>query len=201
MPAPAAAILPILTAALNWSALDATQRGSATFTLDTGKNGSIVKVQANTPSSHLMGLVMRTTPKPQRDRMRAAGEVKAKILGFHLDRGIYTSWSFIGSTGPDSLTFGSQGVIISKRATGTVDFGKDNARDVFRFTNQIDVAKCSEKHGIQCHPLNHLQQVTIKNFGPEDTIDLQGRKYRYSDVKGGALPDVPIQRLRVELLK
>jgi hypothetical protein len=201
MPAPAAAILPILTVALNWSALDTTQRGSATFTLDTGKNGSIVKVQANTPSSHLMGLVMRTTPKPQRDRMRAAGEVKAKILGFHLDRGIYTSWSFIGSTGPDSLTFGSQGVIISKRATGTVDFGKDNAPDVFRFTNQIDVARCSEKHGIQCHPLNHLQQVTIKNFGPEDIIDLQGRKYRYSDVKGGALPDVPIQRLRVELLK
>ena len=201
MPAPAAAILPILTVALNWSALDVTQRGSATFTLDTGKNGSIVKIQAATPSSHLMGLVMRTTPKPQRDRMRAAGEVKAKILGFHLDRGIYTSWSFIGSTGPDTLTFGSQGVIISKRATGTVDFGKDNAPDVFRFTNQIDVARCSEKHGIQCHPLNHLQQVTIKNFGPEDIIDLQGRKYRYSDVKGGALPDVPIQRLRVELLK
>jgi hypothetical protein len=41
----------------------------------------------------------------------------------------------------------------------------------------------------------------IKNFGPEDTIDLQGRKYKYSDAKGGALPDVPIQRLRVELLK
>ena len=201
MPAPAAAILPILTVALNWSALDATQRGLSTFTLDTGKNGSIVKIQANTPSSHLMGLVMRTTPKPQRDRMRSAGETKAKILGFHLDRGIYTSWSFIGSTGPDSLTFGSQGVIISKRATGTVDFGKDNARDVFRFTNQIDVAKCSEKHGIQCHPLNHLQQVTIKNFGPEDIINLQGRAYRYSDVKGGALPGVPPERLRVELLK
>jgi hypothetical protein len=201
MPAPAAAILPILTVALNWSALDTTQRGLSTFTLDTGKNGSIVKIQTNAPSSHLMGLVMRTTPQREREKMRAAGETKAKVLGFHLDRGIYTSWSFIGSTGPDSLTFGSQGVIISKRATGTVDFGKDNARDVFRFTNQIDVAKCSEKHGIQCHPLNHLQQVTIKNFGPEDTIDLQGRKYRYSDVKGGALPDVPIQRLRVELLK
>ncbi len=201
MPAPAAAILPILTAALNWSALDTTQRGLSTFTLDTGKNGSIVQIQAATPSNHLMGLLMRTTPKPQRDRMQAAGETKAKVLGFHLDRGIYTSWSFIGSTGPDTLTFGPQGVIISKRATGTVDFGKDNAPDVFRFTNQIDVAKCSEKHGIQCHPLNHLQQVTIKNFGPEDTIDLQGRKYRYSDVKGGALPDVPIQRLRVELLK
>lgn len=201
MPAPAAAILPILTAVLNWSALDATQRGLSTFTLDTGKNGSIVKIQTNAPSSHLMGLVMRTTPQRERERMRAAGETKAKVLGFYLDRGIYTSWSFIGSTGPDTLTFGSQGVIISKRATGTVDFGKDNARDVFRFTNQIDVAKCSAKHGIQCHPLNHLQQVTIKNFGPEDVINLQGRKYGFSDVKGGSLPDVPIQRLRVELLK
>jgi len=201
MPAPAAAVLPILAAALNWSALDATQRESATFTLDTGKNGSIVQIQAATPSSHLMGLVMRTTPQPQREKMRAAGEIKAKILGFYLDRGIYTSWRFIGSTGPDTLTFGPQGVIISKRATGTVDFGKDNARDVFRFTNQIDVARCSAKHGIQCHPLNHLQQVTIRNFGPEDIIDLQGQKYGYSDVKNGALPNVPIQRLRVEILK
>jgi hypothetical protein len=45
--------------------------------------------------------------------MDAEGETKAKILGFHLDRGIYTSWRFIGSTGPDTLTFGSQGIIIS----------------------------------------------------------------------------------------
>jgi hypothetical protein len=201
MPAPAAAILPILTVALNWNALNATQRGYSTFALDTNRNGSIVKIQANAPSSHLMGLEMRTTPQRKRDEMQATGQTKAKILGFHLDRGIFTSWRFIGSTGPDTLTFGSQGVIISKRATGSVDFGKDNAPDVFTFTNKIDVAKCSEKHGIQCHPLNHLQQVVIKNFGPEDIIDLQGRKYRYSDVKGGALPDVPIQRLRVELLK
>jgi hypothetical protein len=62
MPAPAAAILPILTIALNWSALDATQRGLSTFTLDTNRNGSIVKIQASTPSSHLMGLEVRTTP-------------------------------------------------------------------------------------------------------------------------------------------
>ena len=201
MPAPAATILPIITAALNWSALDTTQRGLSTFTLDTGKNGSIVKIQANTPSSHLMGLVMRTTPQLQRSKMRSAGETKAKVLGFYLDRGIYSSWRFIGSTGPDSLTFGSQGVIISKRDGGIVDFGKDSAPDLFRFANRIDVAKCSAKHGIQCHPLNHLQQVVIKSFGPEDTIDLQGRKYKYSDVKGGALPDVPTQRLRVELLR
>jgi len=183
MPAPAAAILPILTAALNWSALIPAQRAYSTFTV----KQCIVRIATSAPTNHLAGLQMKTG--------------KEGVTGFYLDRGIYTSWRLNGSTGSDSLTFGPQGVIVSKRDGGIVDFGKDNAPDVFRFTNQIDVAKCSAKHGIQCHPLNHLQQVVIKNLGPEDTIDLQGRKYRYSDVKGGALPDVPIQRLRVELLK
>ena len=66
------------------------------------------------------------------------------------------------------------------------------------FTNKIDVAKCSKEHGIQCHPLNHLQQVTIKNFGKEDEIVLQGRKYGYKDVRNNTLPGVPETRLRVE---
>ena len=122
---------------------------------------------------------------------------KEGVTGFHLDRGIYTSWRFSGSTGPDSLTFGSQGVVISKRDGGIVDFKKDTAKDVFTFTNRIDVAKCSKEHGVQCHPLNHLQQVTIKNFGPEDEIILQGRKYSFKDVRNNALPGVPETRLRV----
>jgi len=193
-------ILPVLTAALNWNALDAVQRNYSTFTLDPNKNGVVIKIQTKTPSSHLSGLVMRTTPQRQREAMRQAGETKAKVLGFYLDRGIYTQWRFIGSTGPDTLTFGPQGVIISKRDGGVVDFGVDKAKDTFRFTNKIDVAKCSEKHGVQCHPLNHLQQVTIKNFGREDVIYLQGRKYGYGEVRNGGLPDVPITRLRVELL-
>ena len=193
-------ILPVLTAALNWTALDPVQRNYSTFTLDPNKNGVVIKIQTKTPSSHLSGLVMRTTPQRQREAMRQAGETKAKVLGFYLDRGIYTQWRFIGSTGPDTLTFGSQGVIISKRDGGVVDFGVDKAKDTFRFTNKIDVAKCSEKHGVQCHPLNHLQQVTIKNFGREDVIYLQGRKYGYGDVRSGGLPDVPITRLRVKLL-
>jgi hypothetical protein len=80
-----------------------------------------------------------------------------------------------------------------------VDFRRDVAKDVFTFTNRIDVAKCSEKHGFQCHPLNHLQRVVIKNFGREDEINLQGKIYRFTDVNNGTLPGVPVDRLRVEL--
>ena len=91
-------------------------------------------------------------------------------------------------------------MIISKRNGGVVDFGVDTAPDLFKFTNRIDVARCSKKHGIQCHPLNHLQKVLVRNMGREDVIELQGRRYGYTDVRGGALPGVPIDRLRVELL-
>lgn len=177
------ALLSILLATLNWNALIPAQRAYSTFTVKQG----IVSIATSSPTNHLAGLQMTTGDKG--------------IKGFYLDKGIYTSWRFNGSKESDSLTFGPQGVIISKRDGGIVDFKNDNAKDVFTFTNRIDVAKCSEKHGIQCHPLNHLQQVTIKNFGREDEIIIQGRKYGYKDVRNGTLLGVPETRLRVELSK
>jgi len=200
MPVSAAVILPIITAALNWDALDTVQRNYSTFSLDTNRAGSIVKISTNNPGSHLSGLSMTVTQSRQRTALRTAGDTKSIVLGFYLDRGIFTRWRFRGSTGADSLTFGPQGHIISKQSGGVVDFRNDTAPDKFTFMNRIDVAKCSEKHGFQCHPLNHLQRVLIKNFGREDTIDLQGRVYRYSDVRGGLLLGVPADRLRVELI-
>ena len=175
------ALLSILLATLNWNALIPAQRAYSTFAVKQG----IVRIATSAPTNHLAGLQMKTG--------------KEGVTGFYLDRGIYTAWRFNGSTGSDSLTFGSQGVIISKRDGGIVDFKKDTAKDVFTFANKIDVAKCSEKHGFQCHPLNHLQQVTIKNFGREDEIILQGRKYGYKDVRDNALLGVPETRLRVLL--
>lgn len=200
MPVSAAVILPIITAALNWDALDTVQRNYSTFSLDTNRAGSIVKISTNNPGSHLSGLSMTVTQSRQRTALRTAGDTKSIVLGFYLDRGIFTRWRFRGSTGADSLTFGPQGHIISKQSGGVVDFRNDTAPDRFTFMNRIDLAKCSEKHGFQCHPLNHLQRVLIKNFGREDTIDLQGRVYRYSDVRGGLLLGVPADRLRVELI-
>jgi len=200
MPVSAAVILPIITAALNWDALDTVQRNYSTFSLDTNRAGSIVKISTNNPGSHLSGLSMTVTQSRQRTALRTAGDTKSIVLGFYLDRGIFTRWRFRGSTGADSLTFGPQGHIISKQSGVVVDFRNDTAPDRFTFMNRIDVAKCSEKHGFQCHPLNHLQRVLIKNFGREDTIDLQGRVYRYNDVRGGLLPGVPADRLRVELI-
>lgn len=196
-----AAILPIIAAALNLEALDAAQKAYSTFSLKQEKAGSIVSISTNNPGAHLSGLAMRTTPQRQRGRLKEAGNTDSVVLGFYLDKGIFTRWRFIGSTGPDKLEFGPQGHIISKQSGGVVDFGVDDARDVFRFTNKIDVAKCSEKHGFQCHPLNHLQRVVIRNFGPKDIIDLQGKIYKSTDVQNGILPGVPADRLRVEVIR
>ena len=140
---------------------------------------------------------MQTTPQRLRASLQNSG--KPVFVHFELNVAIFTRWNFVGSLGQDSLKFGSQGSIITKQTGGIVDFKADSARDVFEFTNTIDVQKCSEKHGFQCHPLNHLQQVTIKNFGEEDLIILQGKRYKYSDVRNdGTLPEVPSSRLKVE---
>ena len=176
------ALLAVLVASLNWNALIPAQRAYSSFTFRQG----IVRIATSAPTNHLANLVMTTG--------------KQGVTGFYLDRGIFTAWRFNGTRGSDTLTFGPQGVIISKRSAGSVDFRNDTAKDVFEFTNRIDVAKCSAKHGFQCHPLNHLQQVTIRNFGREDEIILQGRKYGYRDVRNNALPGVPETRLRVLLI-
>jgi len=81
-----------------------------------------------------------------------------------------------------------------------VNFGRDRVRDTFTFTNQINVAECSKKHGFTCSPLNHLSRVKIVNFGREDQINLQGKIYGYNDVKNGLLPGVSASRLTVSLL-
>jgi hypothetical protein len=185
------AVLALLLAFTNWEAITTT----GTSARVDRTNGVVLQIRTAAPADHLSGLVMRTSGARKRQ-----SDPRNAVTGFYLDRGIFTRWRFLGSTGGDTLEFGPQGHIISKQSGGVVDFKADSASDRFTFTNRIDVAKCSEKHGIQCHPLNHLQRVVIRNFGREDVIDLQGKLYRYSDVKGGVLPGVPVDRLRVELI-
>lgn len=186
------AVLALLLAFTNWDAINTT--GTSARVVREAES-VVLQIRTAAPANHLTGLVMRTAGERKRQ-----SDPRQAVTGFYLDRGIFTRWRFDGSKGPDTLEFGPQGHIISKQSGGVVDFKRDTAPDRFTFTNRIDVAKCSEKHGIVCHPLNHLQRVVIKNFGREDVIDLQGKLYRYSDVKGGALPGVPVDRLRVELI-
>lgn len=185
----------LIAVALNWDAIPAAQRAYTTITTRDRQGGTELRISTSNPGNHLTGLKMRTTPQGKRER--GDGPV---VNAFCLDKGIFTGWRFIGSKGSDRLEFGPQGHIISKHSGGVVDFGRDNVPDIFIFTNRIDVAKCSEKHGVPCHPLNHLQRVVIKNMGPEDLIVLQGEQYQVSQVRGGALPGVPVNRLRVELI-
>ena len=187
-----AAVLALLTAWTNWPALETAGTAAG---IRRGADGVVLEIRTADPGAHLTGLRMKTASplKRQQDPRRA-------VTGFLLDQGIFTRWHFDGSKGADVLSFGPQGHIISKQSGGVVDFKRDDAPDRFVFTNRIDVAKCSEKHGFPCHPLNHLQRVVVKNFGREDQIILQGRIYRYGEVKGGVLPGVPVDRLRVEVM-
>lgn len=182
----------------NFSRIAADQRGYTAlgFTNNGAPRGSRwVTISTGVPDRHLSGFVMRPTPVKKR-----AQEGVDAVTGFYVDKGIFTSWRFHGTRGSDQLTFGPQGHIISKRRGGIVNFGRDNVRDVFTFTNQIDVARCSEKHGFQCSPLNHLSKVVITNFGRQDVINLQGKQFGWQDVgPNGTLPGVESSRLIVQL--
>ena len=186
------AVLALLGLWTNWSAVAI---NNASVTVQRQGLLPTISIATPTPETHLAGLQMNTASLQSREE-----NPRQAVVGYYLDKGIFTQWKFNGSKGADSLEFGSQGVIISKRAAGRVDFKNDIAPDRFVFSNKIDIAKCSEKHGIQCHPLNHLQQVTITNFGKEDKIVLQGKTYGYRDVRNGVLPGVPSSRLRIETI-
>ncbi len=152
------------------------------------RRGKVLRVKQNRPTDHVMGLRLRT------------GNGVSTIV---LDRGVYSGWTFVGETGSDTLRFGPQGTIISKRRGGVVKFATrgegSKGRNRFIFTNTINVARTSEKHGgIPIHVLNHLQQVTIKNFSDGDVVILQGKQYTYTDLRGGVFPGVPATRLKVD---
>ena len=142
-------------------------------------------IRLSRPTDHLMGL-----------RIRMGNGVKR----VRFDHGVFSMWRVFGTKGADDLELGPTGTVINRRMGGMFDMGNDRVTDRFTFSNVINVAACSEKHGYPCHPLNHLQQVTIRNFGPEDEVILQGRLYTYRDLRGNSFPGVPVTRLRVEPL-
>lgn len=158
--------------------------GQPSYRATLNKNGRLL-IRLGRPTDHLMGAKVRM------------GQGVSKVI---FDRGVYSMWRVDGTADRDVLQFGSQGTIINRRVGGVFDMGKDRVSDRFIFTNTINVAACSAKHPELkggCHPLNHLQQVTIKNFGPEDRAILQGRTYTYRDIRGNSFPGVPETRLRV----
>lgn len=141
-----------------------------------------LSIKSGSVTSHTMGMKMRT------------GNGVKRIV---IDKGVYSMWQFKGTNGKDTLVFGSQGTIINKKRGGVIDFGEDRVVDKFIFKNTINVEACSKKHGFKCHPLNHLQKVVIKNFGPEDKVILQGKTYTINDLNNGVFRGVPPERLKV----
>lgn len=174
-------LLAILVAAQIPPGALAVPAGQPSYSASMNAQGRL-SIRLATPTTHLMGF-----------KVRMGNGVRSVLL----DRGVFSGWTIQGTKGSDVVRFGSTGTIINRRRGGVFDMGNDRERDRFVFTNVINVPACSEKHGYPCHPLNHLQQVTLRNFGPEDEAILQGRTYRYADLRGGAFPGVPVTRLRV----
>ena len=172
-------------------------------TYDTAQNNSpkgfarlrLTTISTGNPSNNTIdymgkpGLIMKTSSLRDRNNNTDA------ITGFRLEKGVYRDWKFIGSQGEDSIYFDSQATIISNITSGVVDFGRDNAKDTFTFTNTINVEKTGHSK------YNHLQKVKIINFGREDEINIQGKIYGYGDVKKGVIGDIPADRLSITLIQ
>lgn len=129
-------------------------------------------------------------PVVDRVRIKLRGDVRSVAI----NRGMLAQLTVIGTKGPDRITLGSQAGTISKRFTSRIKLGKDNARDVFTFTNT------TASHG----PFNHAQRIVIQQFGKEDIIRLKNvnRVIRYKDIQGdGSIPGVPRLAIRVETLR
>lgn len=158
------------------------------------RNGQLQTIKLRNPVDHYSSFVMETTGKSK--RLRDGSDT----IGFMLDVGIFTNWSFKGTRGVDRLIMGSQAVIVTKGRGGTINFGRDNVRDVFKFTNTINVKRISAIFGRPVSRYNHLAGVTINNFGRRDRIVIQGTAYGLEDVQAdGTLPGIEASRLKVNL--
>ena len=131
--------------------------------------------------------------QPVIDRVRV--RLDDKITGVNVNRAMGAQWRFIGNSQRNKFIFGDQAGAITKRFNSVMDFGKDNVRDTFVFTNT------TQDKG----PFNHMQRYVIKNFGEQDVIKLRniGKTFRADDlIQTGKnrykLPGVDSTKLRID---
>lgn len=145
-----------------------------------------VTIKGASPTAAVSGLVLHAKPN---------------VHNFVLEQGIFTKLVFRGTTASDSLKMGSQAVIVTKGAGITMFMGNDQVKDTFEFTNTINVERISKQFGRPISPLNHLSHVVIKQFGPQDEVIIQGKRFTYNDVQAnGTVPGIEAEKLRIEKL-
>ncbi len=109
---------------------------------------------------------------------QAAAEGRANprdiVTGFRVNNAMARNWIFKGSRGSDLIDFQSQAGAITKRSQSVINFGKDEVRDQFFFTNN------TKTHG----PFNHMQNFVIRDFGLQDRVTLRniGRSFGFNDL-------------------
>lgn len=102
------------------------------------------------------------------------GEARDLVTGFRVNNAMARNWIFKGSKASDLIDFQSAAGAITKRSQSVINFGKDEVRDRFFFTNN------TRTHG----PFNHMQRFVIRNFGREDRVTLRniGRSFGFDDL-------------------
>lgn len=111
------------------------------------------------------------------------------ITRVNVNQAMAASWRIKGNKQKNKFVFGDQAGAISKRRDSIINFGNDNRRDTFVFTNTVPGK-----------PFNHMQRFKIKNFGMKDRIVLKniGRSFGFKDIRpDGSLPGVPRTSLQV----
>jgi hypothetical protein len=143
-----------------------------------GRKSSIIQLTGN--SSWLSQPVaweasMRTSSLRQRQAAEAGLIDPADIVtGFRVNNAMARNWKFKGSKGSDLIDFQANAGAITKRSQSVINFGRDEVRDQFFFTNN------TKTHG----PFNHMQRFVIRNFGKEDVVTLRniGRSFGFDDL-------------------
>jgi len=158
--------------------------GQPAYTASLSRKG-VLTIRLRRFTDHLMGARIRM------------GEGVAKVV---LDHGVYSDWTVQGTKGADELHLAEQATVITKKRGGVFNMGRDAEPDVFRLDNRISYSHCMATHDNQahlCHPLKHLQRVTLTNFGREDVAIIQGKRYGFGDLQGNAFRGIAVEKLRV----
>ncbi|MBE9172142.1 hypothetical protein IQ216_03310 [Cyanobium sp. LEGE 06143] len=112
--------------------------------------------------------------KQRQAAAEGGGNPRDIVTGFPVNNAMARNWIFQGSRGSDLIDFQSTAGAITKRSQSVINFGRDEVRDRFFFTNN------TRTHG----PFNHMQRFVIRNFGREDQVTLRniGRRFRFNDL-------------------
>ena len=156
----------------------------------TSKNGSRLSLTGNG--------AWAGQPVVARVKIRNRGKGDGIANRVVINRAMAASWSYRGNLDKDNVVFGDQAGAITKRTRSVINFGNDDVRDTFVFSNT------TRTHG----PFNHMQNFVIANWGKQDRVVLRnigGKTFTNKDLQSFGngvygFRGVPLDKLRITSL-